>query len=80
MAIAYSTLTQLDEIRPKTISQLRTLEANAGSGLFQGGMPIKWRRISKRPIRETWQQIGQKGHRFFTSPEIVMRRIRSTQF
>jgi CRISP-associated protein Cas1 len=62
MEIAYSTLTQLDEMRPKTISQLRALEANAAAAYFRAwkGMPIKWRGISKRPIPETWQQIGQR--------------------
>jgi CRISPR-associated protein Cas1 len=59
---AYSTLTQLDEMRPKTISQLRALEANAAAAYFRAwkGMPIKWRGISKRPIPETWRQIGQR--------------------
>ena len=62
MELAYSTLTHLDEMRPKTISQLRALEANAAAAYFRAwkGMPIKWRGISKRPIPETWQQIGQR--------------------
>jgi CRISP-associated protein Cas1 len=66
VAIAYSTLTQLDEMRPRTISQLRALEANAAAAYFRAwkGMPIKWRGISKRPIPETWQQIGQRTSMF----------------
>src|ERR1700730_11993670 len=62
METAYSTLTQLDEMRPRTISQLRVLEANAAAAYFRAwkGMPIKWRGIGKRPIPETWHQIGQR--------------------
>jgi CRISPR-associated protein Cas1 len=81
MEIAYSTLTQLDAMRPKTISQLRALEANAAAAYFRAwkGIPIKWRGISKRPIPDAWKEIGQRT-KFFTSPAIAMRRIRSTQF
>jgi hypothetical protein len=52
MEIAFSTLTKLDERQPKTISQLRALEANAAAAYFRAwkGMPIKWRGISKRPV------------------------------
>jgi CRISP-associated protein Cas1 len=62
MEIAYSTLTKLDERQPKTISQLRALEANAAAAYFRAwkGMPIKWRGSSKRPIPETWRQIWQR--------------------
>jgi len=62
MEIAYSTLTQLDEMRPKTISQLRALEASAAAAYFRAwkGMPIKWRGISKRPIPEAWKEIRQR--------------------
>jgi len=64
--VAYSTLTQLDEMRPKTISQLRALEANAAAAYFRAwkGIPIKWRGISKRPIPEAWQKIGQRSSIF----------------
>jgi CRISPR-associated protein Cas1 len=59
---AYSTLTQLDENQPKTISQLRVLEANAAAAYFRAwkGIPIKWQGISKRPIPESWKEIGQR--------------------
>ena len=62
MEIAYSTLTQLDEMRPKTISQLRVLEANAAAAYFRAwkGMPIKWRGIGKRPIPDAWKEIQQR--------------------
>jgi CRISPR-associated endonuclease Cas1 len=60
--MAYTTLTKLDERQPKTISDLRALEANAAAAYFRAwkGMPIKWQGIGKRPIPETWQQIGQR--------------------
>jgi CRISP-associated protein Cas1 len=56
------TCPQLDERRPKTISQLRALEANAAAAYFRAwkGMPIKWRGISKRPIPEPWKEVGQR--------------------
>jgi CRISP-associated protein Cas1 len=62
MESAYSTLTQLDENRSKTIPQLRVLEANAAAAYFRAwkGIPIKWRGISKRPIPESWKEIGQR--------------------
>lgn len=62
MELAYSTLTQLDAMRPKTISQLRALEANAAAAYFRAwkGIPIKWRGISKRPIPDAWKEIGQR--------------------
>jgi CRISP-associated protein Cas1 len=62
MEIAYSTLTQLDERRPKTISQLRALEANAAAAYFRAwkGIPIKWRGIGKRPIPDAWKEIQQR--------------------
>jgi len=60
--LAYSTLTQLDAMRPKTISQLRALEANAAAAYFRAwkGMPIKWRGISKRPIPVEWKEVRQR--------------------
>jgi len=43
MELAYSTLTQLDAMRPRTISQLRALEANAAAAYFRGwkDMPMQ---------------------------------------
>jgi CRISPR-associated protein Cas1 len=62
MEIAYSTLTQLDEGRPNSITELRTMEANAAAAYFRAwkGMPIKWRGTSKRPIPDSWKEIGQR--------------------
>jgi CRISP-associated protein Cas1 len=62
METAYSILTQLDEMRPRTISQLRALEANAAAAYFRAwkGIPIKWRGISKRPISDAWKEIRQR--------------------
>jgi CRISPR-associated protein Cas1 len=62
MEIAYSTLTQLDEGRPNSITELRTMEANAAAAYFRAwkGIPIKWRGTSKRPIPNSWKEIGQR--------------------
>lgn len=62
MEAAYSTLTRLDNGQPKTIPELRILEANAAAAYFRAwkGIPIKWRGTSKRPIPETWKEIGQR--------------------
>ncbi|MGA2636196.1 CRISPR-associated endonuclease Cas1 [Methylocella sp.] len=62
MEAAYSTLTKFDAKQPKTISELRVLEANAAAAYFRAwkGIPIKWRGISKRPIPENWKEIGQR--------------------
>jgi CRISP-associated protein Cas1 len=62
MDTAYSTLTKLDERQPKTISELRALEANAAAAYFRAwkGIPIKWRGTSRRPIPESWRAIEQR--------------------
>ncbi len=62
MEAAYSTLTKLDAKQPKTISQLRVLEANAAAAYFRAwkGIPIRWRETSKRPIPENWKEIGHR--------------------
>jgi CRISPR-associated endonuclease Cas1 len=60
--IAYSTLTKLDEKQPRSIVELRALEANAAAAYFRAwkGIPIKWRGISRRPIPDSWKVIGQR--------------------
>jgi len=76
MEIAYSTLIQLDEGRPNSITELRTMEANAVAAYFRAwkGMPIKWRGTSKRPIRDSWKEIGQRTT-LFHRPAIETPRI-----
>jgi CRISP-associated protein Cas1 len=66
MKSAYSTLAQLDEKQPKTISQLRVLEANAAAAYFRTwrGLPIKWRGTSRRPIPDSWNEISQRSSLF----------------
>jgi CRISPR-associated endonuclease Cas1 len=66
MEKAYSTLTQLDENHPKSIMQLRVLEANAAASYFRAwkGTPIKWRGIGRRPIPDSWKEIGQHSSLF----------------
>ena len=60
MKSAYAALTRLDENPPETIPELRALEANCAASYFRswGGMPIKWRGISRRPIPDNWHSIG----------------------
>jgi CRISPR-associated endonuclease Cas1 len=62
MEAAYSALTQLDARRPKSIVDLRVLEAGAAAAYFRAwrGTPIKWRNTRKRPIPEDWMEIGQR--------------------
>ncbi len=58
---AYAALTRLEELRG-TITELRALEANCAASYFRswGGMPIKWRGTSRRPIPDNWHSIGQR--------------------
>jgi CRISP-associated protein Cas1 len=60
MKSAYAALSRLDDNPPKTISQLRALEAICAASYFRSwvGMPIKWRRTSRRPIPDNWHSIG----------------------
>ncbi len=60
--MAYSTLTKLDSKQPQSIVELRALEANAAAAYFRAwrGIPIKWRGVSKRPIPDSWKEIGQR--------------------
>ena len=66
MEKAYSTLTQLDENHPKSIMQLRVLEANAAASYFRAwkGALIKWRGINRRPIPNSWKEIGRRSSLF----------------
>jgi CRISPR-associated protein Cas1 len=60
MEAAYSTLTKLDARKPQNIMQLRVVEANAAAAYFRAwrGTPIRWRGTSRRPIPDTWREIG----------------------
>ena len=62
MEHAYSALTRLDDDPPKTITELRVLEANAAATYFRAwqGTPIKWRGTSRQPIPDHWKSIGQR--------------------
>jgi CRISP-associated protein Cas1 len=62
MKNAYSTLTCLDENPPTNVTELRALEANAAAAYFRAwrGIPIEWRGTSRRPIPETWKEIGPR--------------------
>ena len=56
MKSAYAALTRLDETPPETITDLRVLEANCAASYFRswGGIPIRWRGTSRRPIPDNW--------------------------
>lgn len=62
MEIAYASLTTLDKGQFDSIPALRALEANAAADYFRAwkGMSIKWRGISRRPIPDSWKEIGQR--------------------
>jgi CRISPR-associated protein Cas1 len=66
MEIAYSTLTKLDEKQPRSVVELRALEANAAAAYFRAwkGISIKWRGISKKPIPDSWKEISQRSSLF----------------
>jgi CRISP-associated protein Cas1 len=62
MKTVYSALTRLAGNPPKTISELRALEANCAASYFRSwvGVPIKWRGTSRRPIPDNWRFIEQR--------------------
>ena len=62
MKSAYAAITRLDENPPEAIFELRALEANCAASYFRswGGIPIKWRGTSRRPIPDNWHLIGPR--------------------
>lgn len=66
VSTAYAALSRLDKGEPKTITELRALEANCAAAYFRAwqGSPIKWRGTSRRPIPDAWHSIGQRSSRF----------------
>lgn len=62
MKRAYSDLTRLDVDPPRTIPELRILEANSAARYFRAwrGIPLKWKGTAKRPIPEQWRTIGPR--------------------
>jgi CRISP-associated protein Cas1 len=62
MKSAYAALSRLDENPPENVIELRALEANCAASYFRswGGIPIKWRGISRRPIPDDWHFIGHR--------------------
>jgi CRISPR-associated protein Cas1 len=62
MKSAYAALARLEENPPEAIFELRALEATCAASYFRswGGIPIKWRGTSRRPIPENWNSIGQR--------------------
>jgi CRISPR/Cas system-associated endonuclease Cas1 len=54
---AYAGLTSLDSKLPQTINEVRGLEANCAAAYFRSsvGIPIKWRKGSRRPIPPDWR-------------------------
>jgi CRISPR-associated endonuclease Cas1 len=64
--MAYASLTTLDKGQFDSIIALRALEANAAAAYFRAWrrIPIKWRGISRRPIPDSWKQIGQRSSLF----------------
>ena len=66
ISAAYAALTRLDAGEPKSVIELRALEANCAAAYFRSwqGMPIKWRGTSRRPIPDNWNSIEQRSSPF----------------
>jgi CRISPR-associated endonuclease Cas1 len=62
MKSAYAALTRLGNAEPKSIIELRGLEANCAASYFRSwvGIPVKWRGTSRRPIPDNWNSIAQR--------------------
>jgi CRISPR/Cas system-associated endonuclease Cas1 len=69
MRTAYSTLTTLEEIPPRTVGELRILEGNAAASYFRAwpGIPIKWAKRLRRPIPDDWAAIGPRVSPLFST-------------
>jgi CRISPR/Cas system-associated endonuclease Cas1 len=78
MKSAYAALSRLDENPPENISELRALEANCAAAYFRSwvGIPIKWRRTSRRPIPDSWRSVGARSSPYHLAA-IAMPRTRS---
>jgi CRISPR-associated protein Cas1 len=66
MRVAYSVLGRLDENCPQSPLEIMALEANSAAAYFRawGGIPINWRGTRRRPIPESWRQIGPRSSPF----------------
>lgn len=66
MEAAYSGLGRLDENCPKSPLEIMALEANCAAAYFRSwvGIPINWRGTKRRPIPESWRQIGPRSSPF----------------
>ncbi len=66
MEAAYFGLGRLDENCPKSPLEIMALEANCAAAYFRSwvGIPINWRGTKRRPIPESWRQIGARSSPF----------------
>jgi len=51
---------------PKTVDELRTIEANSAAAYFRAWREItlKWKNSARHPIREDWKSVGSRTSRF----------------
>jgi CRISPR-associated endonuclease Cas1 len=66
MRRAYSDLSRIELDPPKTVDELRTLEANSAATYFRAWreIPLKWQNSARHPIPEDWKFIGSRTSRF----------------
>jgi CRISP-associated protein Cas1 len=66
MERAYADLSRIELHPPKTVNELRTLEANSAATYFRAWreIPLKWQNSARHPIPEDWKFIGSRTSRF----------------
>jgi CRISPR-associated protein Cas1 len=63
---AYADLSRIELHPPKTVDELRTLEANSAAAYFRAWREIslKWQNSARKPIPHDWKFIGSRTSRF----------------
>jgi CRISPR-associated protein Cas1 len=63
---AYADLSRIELNPPKTVDELRTLEANSAATYFRAWreIPLKWQNSARHPIPDDWKFIGSRTSRF----------------
>jgi CRISPR/Cas system-associated endonuclease Cas1 len=66
MQRAYADLSRIELNPPKTVDELRTLEANSAATYFRAWreIPLKWQNSARYPIPDDWKFIGSRTSRF----------------
>jgi len=66
MRRAYADLSRIELDPPKTVAELRALEANSAATYFRAWreIPLKWQNSARHPIPDDWKFIGSRTSRF----------------